>query len=340
MTMTTTIGIVGLGQIGASIGLALKAKAGPERIVGHDRDSGVQRTAYGLGAVDAVAGLREAVKDSQVVFLCLPLGEMREILSRIGPLLKENAVVLDTAPIKGQVVQWVHKFIPPGRYYVGLVPTVNPDMLAKSDVGIKAAAAELFQRTTMMVVTLPDTPAGVEQLAMNIARLLGAKPMLTDPVEADGIMTTAHLLPQLAAAALIESAVAPGGWGEARKLAGRPFSTGTASATKFDDPVSVKTAALSNSARVVHGLDVLIAALQGLREAIESGDDKGVGERLLQSQKAREQWLEERLGAKWLMEGNEPVDLPGLGQQITQMLFGGRIADATSNIAGRLEGKK
>jgi hypothetical protein len=43
----------------------------------------------------------------------------------------------------------------------------------------------------MMVVTMPDTPAGVEQLAMNVARLLGAKPMLTDPVEADGIMTTA-----------------------------------------------------------------------------------------------------------------------------------------------------
>jgi prephenate dehydrogenase len=340
MTMTTTIGIVGLGQIGASIGLALKAKRGPERILGHDRNSGVQRTARGLGAVDAVGSLKDAVKDAQIVFLCLPLGEIREALSRIGPHLNENAVVLDTAPIKGKVVDWVREFIPQGRYYVGLVPTVNPDLLAKSDIGIKAAEAELFQRTTMMVVTLPDTPAGVEQLAMNIARLLGAKPMLTDPVEADGIMTTAHLLPQLAAAALIESSLAPGGWGEARKLAGGPFSTGTASAVKFDDPVSVKTAALSNSARVVHGLDVLIASLQGLREAIESGDDKSVVERLLQSQKGRAQWLEERLGAKWLMEGNEPVNLPGLSQQITQMFFGGRIADVTSNIAGKLEGKQ
>jgi prephenate dehydrogenase len=192
----------------------------------------------------------------------------------------------------------------------------------------------------MMVVTLPDTPAGVEQLAMNIARLLGAKPMLTDPVEADGIMTTAHVLPQLAAAALVESSIGPGGWREARKLAGRPFSTGTAGAANFDDPASVKAAALSNSARVVHGLDVLIATLQGLREAIGQGDDNSVGERLLQSYKGREQWLGERSAAKWLMEGNEPVHLPGLGQQITQMFFGGRIADATSNIAGRLEGKK
>jgi hypothetical protein len=40
------------------------------------------------------------------------------------------------------------------------------------------------------------------------------------------------------------------------------------------------------------------------------------------------------------MEGDEPVNLPGLGQQLTQMLFGGRIADATSNIAERLEKKQ
>jgi prephenate dehydrogenase len=284
--------------------------------------------------------LKDAVKDAHVVFLCLPLGEIRETLSRIGPHLKENAVVLETAPIKGQVVHWVREFLPQGRYYVGLVPTINPELLGKSEVGIKAADAELFQRTTMMVVTLPETPAGVEQLAMNIARLLGAKPMLTDPIEADGIMTTAHLLPQLTAAALIEASIAPGGWREARKLAGRPFSTGTAGAVKFDDPVSVKTAALSNSARVVHGLDVLIATLQGLRDVIDRGDETSVGERLLQSWKGREQWLDERSNAKWLMEGNEPVELPGLSQQITQMLFGGRIADVTSNIAGKLEGKK
>jgi prephenate dehydrogenase len=122
MTMTTTIGIVGLGQIGASIGLSLKAKGGPERILGHDRDGGVQREAHGMGAVDAVANLQDAVKDSQIVFLCLPLAEMRETLSRIGPLLRENTVVLDTAPIKGQFVKWVQEYIPQGRYYVGLVP--------------------------------------------------------------------------------------------------------------------------------------------------------------------------------------------------------------------------
>ena len=97
--MTTTIGIIGLGQIGASVGLALKSKIGSERVLGHDRDGDVARVAESMGAVDATASLRDVVRDAQVVFLCLPLAEMRETVSRVGPALRENAVVLETAPI-------------------------------------------------------------------------------------------------------------------------------------------------------------------------------------------------------------------------------------------------
>jgi prephenate dehydrogenase len=338
--MATTIGIIGLGQIGASIGLALKAKAGSERLLGHDRDASVARTAEGMGAVDAIAGLKEVVRDAQIVFLCLPLGEMRETLNRIGPVLQENAVVVDTAPIKSQLIQWVRESLPQGRYHVGLVPALNPSMLTGTELGIKAASAELFHRTIMMVVTSPNTPAEVEQLGMNIARLLGAKPMLTDLTESDGIMTTAHILPQLTATSLIEACVAAGGWLDARKLAGRPFTSVTGGMAYFDDPTSVEAAVLSNPERVVHGLDVLIASLRGLRDDISKKDSRSVGERLLHSYREREQWLDERNDAAWLSEGHEPMELPGLGEQITKMFFGGRIAEATRTLGKKREDKK
>ncbi|MFH1184968.1 MAG: prephenate dehydrogenase/arogenate dehydrogenase family protein [Chloroflexota bacterium] len=338
--MTTTIGIIGLGQIGASIGLSLKAGHGPERLLGHDRDGGVARTAEGLGAVDAITGVKDVVRDAEIVFLCLPLSEMRETLSRIGPALKDNAVVVDTAPIKSQLIQWTRDYLPQGRYHVGLVPTPNPSMLAGTDFGIKAAHAELFRRTIMMVVTSPSTPAAVEQLGMNIARLLGAKPMLTDLAESDGIMTTAHVLPQLTAAALIEACVGAGGWTEARKLAGRPFTSVTGGMAYYDDPTSLEAAALSNPERAAHGLDVLIASLRGLREDISKSDSNSVKERLTHSYRAREQWLDERNGAGWLSEGHEPVRLPGLGDQITQMFLGGRIAEASRLLGAKREGRK
>jgi prephenate dehydrogenase len=338
--MTTTIGIVGLGQIGASIGLALKGRGGPERLLGHDRDGSVARKAEAMGAVDATAGLKGAVKDADLVFLCLPLSEIRETLSRIAADLKENAIVVDTAPVKNQVRQWVQETLPAGRYYIGLVPSLSPAKLAGTDVGINAAHAGLFQRTIMIVVPAAGTPAAVEDLGMNVARFLGAKPMLADLTESDGIMTTAHVLPQLTSAALIEACVEGGGWLEARKLAGRPFTSVTSGMAYFDDPKSIEAAALSNAARVVHGLDVLIASLRGLRDDISNANGERVGERLMQSYRTREKWLDERNAASWLTEGQEPVKLPGLGEHLTQRFFGGRIADATRALEQKREGQK
>jgi prephenate dehydrogenase len=309
-------------------------------VLGHDKDGTAAQTAAGMGAVDGSTGLKEAVKDSQVVFLCLPLSEMRETLGRIGPMLRENAVVLDTAPIRGRFIQWARESLPPGRYHIGLVPSLNPSILANQERGPKAAQPDLFHRSVMMVVSTPDTPEPVEELGMNVVRLLGAKPMLTDPAEADGIMTTAHLLPQLAASALIEACTGTEGWIEARKLAGRPFANATGEIAYYDDPASLQEAALTDPARVVHGLDVLIASLTGLRDQISGGETDEVGRRLAHGRKARDGWLDERTGAAWLTEGREPLEVPSLGDQITQMFFGGRIAEATKAVGAKRESRR
>jgi prephenate dehydrogenase len=324
---TTKVAIVGLGQIGSSIGLALKAKGGAERLVGFDHDRKVAKLAEARGAIDASARLKDTVRDAELVFLCLPLGEIRDILTTIGPWLKDAAVVVDTAPSKAPVIQWIRELVPAGRHYIGLVPAINPSKLAASEVGIEAAHSDLFKRSVMMVVAPPETAEAVEQLGMNIARLLGAKPMLTGLAESDGIMTAVHVLPQLAAAALVEASVAESGWIDARKMAGRPFTMLTGGLAYFDDAASVGTAALANPERAARALDVLIASLRGLRDDIAGGDGNRVGERLGNSFDARERWLNERGEAAWLAEGSEPVKLPGLEQQLVHMFFGGRIAD-------------
>lgn len=120
-----------------------------------------------------------------------------------------------------------------------------------------------------------------------------------------------------------------GGWLGARKLAGRPFAGVSGGLAYYDDPKSLEAAVLSNPSRVAHGLDVLIAALKGLRDDINGQDQAQVAERLRQSFQAREAWLDERNEAGWLTEGHEPVKLPGLSEHITQLLFGGKIAEAS-----------
>ena len=327
--MTTTLGIIGLGQIGASIGLVLRRKGVSEKILGHDRDTRVAREAVALGAIGAAAGFKEVASQSDILFLCIPLGEMHTVLGKLGSLLRPGAVIVETAPIKAGVNLWIQELLPPGIQHVGLVPGLSPALLGRTELGIKAAHDELFQRTIMMVVTSRGSSEATEQLGLNLARLLGAKPMLIDQAEADGIMTTAHVLPQLAASALIEASMGSGGWMEARKLAGRPFVSVTGGMAYYDDPASVEAEVAPNPDRVAHGLDVLIAALGRLRDDIAAQDGGRVRERLEHNFRARERWLDERNAPNWLAEGPEPVEMPGAGEQLTRLLFGGRIAEAS-----------
>ncbi len=332
--MAGQIAIIGLGQIGASVGLALKEHNSSLQRLGFDKDIAVARAAEALGVVDrSVTRLSDAISAADIVLLCLPLGELHTSLKNIAGHLKDESVVMDTAPRKASTMTWLGELLPARRYYVGLVPAVTSDALAAPETGLKAARPDLFKRTVMTITVPPHTPAEVEELAVNFAKLLGAKPMLADLAESDGLMSIAHLLPQLAAAALLEATIDQPGWSDGRKLAGRPFVGVTGGLAYYDDPDSLKVAALANPTAVVHALDVLMAALRGLRDDIAEGDAENVGERLHAAFDARERWLDERSIAEWLGEGGSPQDLPNVGEQVMQMFFGSRIAD-------RMKGKK
>jgi prephenate dehydrogenase len=325
--MPTQITIIGLGQIGGSIGMALQDKKTSLQRVGFDKDSGVAKAAESLGAVDQIKGLTAAVSEADIVLLCLPLGELQATIQKIGFHLKKNTVVMDTAPLKSPMLEWTKAYMPPDRFYIGLVPSVTMEALAAPEMGFKAARPDLFKNTVMIVDAPPGTPAEVEQLAMNLVRLLGAKPMLADLAESDGLMTTTHILPQLTAAALLDATVDGPGWLEARKLAGRPFAGVTGGLAYYDDPASLRVAALANRSIVTHALDMVILSLKDLRDSVEKGDEKSLGDRLEQAFEARERWLTERGLAEWIKEGGDPLELPELGEQILQTLFGSRVID-------------
>ncbi len=325
--MAAQFTIIGLGQIGASIGMALKNRKDSIRRVGYDKNAAVAKAAQSLDVVDEIKNLKDAVKDANIVLLALPLSEIRETLEQIGPRLQANTIVFDTAPVKSIVLEWAKELIPEGRFYLGLVPALHPETFASTEGGLKTAQPDLFKRTVMVVDAPPGTPREVEELAFDLAQMLGAKPMLADMAESDGLMTSVHLLPQLAAAALLNATIGQAGWAEARKLAGRPFAGVTGGLAYYDDPASLKTAAFGNRTGVVYALDVLQAAIKGLRDDIENGDEKSVAERLSQAFDGREHWLDERSGAEWLNEGGEKIDVPNFGERVNQMFFGSTVMD-------------
>ncbi|HKY54559.1 MAG TPA: prephenate dehydrogenase/arogenate dehydrogenase family protein [Anaerolineales bacterium] len=320
--MSIQITIIGLGQVGTSIGLALAEQKSIKR-VGHDKDYETARAAQKVGAVDETKiNLPASVLDANIVLLCLPLSEIRETLKFISDDLQEGTVILDTAPAKAKVAAWVNELIPHGRYYVGLSPAAGVNYLHGIDLGVEAARRDLFDNGLFLVNAPSGTPGEAVKLATDLIELLGAQVMFTDPIEADGLLASTHLLPQLAAAALLDATVDQPGWVEARKVAARPYATATAALAYHDEAQSLGEAALGNRESVLRVLDAYMSSLQRLRDDIDRGDDHSVAEFLEDAVKAHDRWLHERTRADWQNPGTE-TDSTRFGERVNQMLFGG-----------------
>jgi len=330
--MPVQITIIGLGQVGTSIGLALKKRGADVFLVGHDKDISSAKTAEKAGAVDTFKyNLPSSVKDAQIVVLALPFAEVRETLKLIAPDLPEGSLVLDTALSKGTVASWAGELIPQGRFYVGLTPAIHPEHLHETEHGVKAAHANLFEKSVIVVTAPIGTPGEIFNLTTDFITILGAMPLVMDTVEADGLTGKVHVLPQLAAAALLDATLDQPGWQEARKLTGRPYAGVTAAFAYHDDGASLRDFALENRENTVRLLNEYITSLVNLRDEIEANDRDALARRLDNAWEGRIRWENERFAADWLDTGGQKIDVPTFGKQLNRMFFGTSARDRVKN---------
>jgi len=298
--MTIQITIIGLGQIGASAGLALGEYADDIVRVGHDKDSHAAQKAKRNEAIDKTTlTLSNAVKDADIVFLALPAHEIRPTLEYISQDLKKDAVVVDTAPIKRVVEEWAEEFLPPNRYYIGLLPVINPAYLQDFDYGIEAAHKNLFKGAPMALIAGPKANAQAVNSVTSLIQLLGAKPLFVDAAEMDGLMTMTYIMPRLIAAALVSATATKPGWREAQKFAGREFAQVSEPISFNGDPEALASMVIHNSDNAVRVINDVIYALQDLQRAVTDQDGEALDEYLKEAYKKRNHWLIEREKGEW-----------------------------------------
>jgi prephenate dehydrogenase len=324
--MTIQMVIVGLGQIGASIGLALADPKSQIRCLGYDADPAIARQAEKMKAVEKlVSNLPKAAANADLVMLALPASALRTILEVVAPELKEGAVVLDMAPVKEVMISWAQELLPAGRYYVGLSPAINADYLEERGLSLKVAHRDLFRKGLVGIITPPGLPPGALKLATDLVSLLGAEHLFFDAVEVDSLMAAVHLLPQLASAALLDATIKQPGWHEGRKLTGRSYADATTSLLHSGGPDDLADAAVLSQKHTLRVLDDLIAALQDYRAEIKDGQVEVLREHLHHAYEDRLIWWAQRQKGSWLTEElTSHSDLPTSSQMFRQLWGGGR----------------
>ena len=172
------IAIIGLGQMGASIALALKAGGRIGPITGYDTNPRHSATALSIEAIDTLAAtLEETVREADLVILCTPVGAYSNIIKQIAPHLKEGCVLTDIGSIKKQAIRDVLPHLPK---HVNFVPS-HP-VAGSEKVGPYEAHGEFFKRHLFLITPLPDQD---EQLIGRIGELWHSTGALVDAVSAD-----------------------------------------------------------------------------------------------------------------------------------------------------------
>ncbi|MCD6401867.1 MAG: prephenate dehydrogenase [Anaerolineales bacterium] len=323
--MTTNITIIGLGQIGMSIGLSLANHKDIVQRKGYDIDKEIGKTALKTDAVDEFStNLVLAVRDADLIILALPINEIKDILEIIAPLIQDGTVVMDTAPAKKAVAGWVKELLPEGISYVGLAPILNPEYLAGESTVVDTAHGDLFQNGLLAIVTPPNTESRAIELATNLTELLGASPFFADLYELDSLMIATHVMPQILGAALVNSIVDQPGWREAKKLAGRAFAEVSGPIDHMDTAKALMAAAILNRNDTLRLLDGLMIALQAMRDDIDRENTDALIEKLENAQEGRKRWWRGRQTADWLSEETPHTDIPAASDIFGRLFRFGR----------------
>lgn len=267
---TQTITIIGLGRLGASIGLAIKKLPLDVTIIGHDIDRDrAQKVQNEVGAVDKVAwNLINAARKADILVLVIPASELEVTLRAIGQDLQEHTLVIDLSPLKGMGVKWAKQYITQG-HYVGAIPVLPPASMADGRTDVTTASADLFRNGGFGLMPSASVEPAAVETAVNFGLLLGAKPFFLDPDEYDSLVQGTETLPNLVAAAMFSAIHKATGWRDILRLAGQSF---TLSTRPLANDADIALMALYNQEATLRWLDAMMAELKGIRQWVHEGD--------------------------------------------------------------------
>ncbi len=320
---TQTIAIIGLGRLGASIGLAIQKSPLDVTVTGHDAAwERAQKALNEVGAVDKVErNLVNAARQADILLLAIPAAELEMTLSAIGRDLQEHTLVIDLSPLKGVGVKWAKQYIRRG-HYVGAVPVLPPASMADGRTGVSAASADLFRNGGFCIMPAANVEPAAVETAVNFGLLLGAKPFFLDPDEYDSLVQGTETLPSLAAAAMFSAIHKTAGWRDILRLAGQSFALST---RPLAEEADIALMALHNRDATLRWLDALLAELQTIRQQVQAGDRETLALALKEWGNERFAWLALREENEW--DEREPLETPH--HSFAERMLGGFVAGSS-----------
>lgn len=281
--------VFGVGLIGGSFALALKAAGQAGEIVGFGRTLGSLTQALELGIVDR-AGFNagQEVSNADLVLIATPVGTIPEIMARIAPCLGPQTVVTDAGSTKDDVVAAARACF--GDRLAQFVPA-HPIAGAENS-GALAARADLYQGKLVVLTPLPESSASSVARVRAAWECCGGLIKELAPAEHDRVFAAVSHLPHLLSFALVHELARR----ENRELLFAFAASGFRDFTRIaaSHPEMWRDICLANRTALLDELDCYRVQLDELRDALQRGDGARLEATFESARTARRAWAERK----------------------------------------------
>ncbi len=281
------ITIIGVGLLGGSLGLAVKAARPNTHIVGVGHRQASLDEALRAGAADEVTlDPVLGVKDAQLVVLCTPVGQFAHHLKTIAPALKRSTIVTDVGSTKAKVVAEAQRILRGRASFVGSHPIAGSEQR-----GVSFARTDLFAGKTCILTPTAATSAAALKKVERFWQLVGMRTLRLPPAAHDKALGAISHMPHALAATLVNMESA-----EALDLAGTGFMDVTRIAS--GDPVMWRDIFISNAKAILAALHQFNHHASEMEAALEKRDGAAIEAIFAKAQKRRADMIERRLRQK------------------------------------------
>lgn len=196
MTLTRTIGIIGLGLIGGSIARALKKSKKDYIIYAFDRQIDVLDSALKGRVIDKICSISE-LNECDIIFICIPVNKMKSVLEELKINIKEDCILTDVGSTKGDISRLIDSMGLNSRFIGG-----HP-LAGSEKSGYEASKSNMFENAYYCLTPTSETRKEDLELLQDIVSDMGAIPIIMTPEEHDKATAAISHVPHVVAALLV-----------------------------------------------------------------------------------------------------------------------------------------
>jgi len=197
-----TVAIIGGGLIGSSLAHSIRQNHLCDNLRIFDSKTDVRKKLKEIfSSKEIYENLNETVTEADLVFLCVPVGSMRDVAKRISNLLKKGCILTDTGSTKNSVIKDIQPFIKEDVWFIPSHPLAGTE-----NSGPGAGFPELFEGKYWVVVPYCSIPDEILERFKNFLSGTGAIIETMKPEYHDKILAITSHLPHLIAYTIVGTA--------------------------------------------------------------------------------------------------------------------------------------